>query len=484
MKREMISEILGNLDGRFIGEAAEAEVRGTASPARKRRIARPLAAVAACLVLAAVPAAVAACAAEEKEYRTAVTFFEENGLSAEGLDRAALKAVYRDIVTNSFTNGKTAEVIRRSVAGVELEGKEPTPEELAEAWNRKRIANSVPNAGFSYKYERLTVYDEERDLDVFEKSVVKCFRDGELLWTAEIPEFNVAGSRHSEAGTVLWGRSDAGPDGRGSVAFAALADDEGRIVWKTALQHSDQQMVATVLDNGDGSFAVIGRHYRSYLCLTILDGRGQESAFHMTRIGNYDIGNAARLGDGYLVQLVNFSDRTTAQICRIDREGNVTERYDYEAEDSEYYLTDMVEYAGRVCLSAYAVPKQTGKGVRKEIGSILDQLFPEPGAFRRTDSEGLVRLLRENYTAILLICDETGGAPRQFYSVKGALGGRLSVREGTLVWDVENLVNAKVSLQTSSHTIRGTCRVIRYEFDPAGNFIRKEETGELTGFYR
>ena len=80
----------------------------------RRRSYRRWGTLAACLVLMA-GVAFGALAAEAKEYTAAAAFFADNGLSMEGLSRADVKAVYRDINTERFTYDKTAEVIQRAV---------------------------------------------------------------------------------------------------------------------------------------------------------------------------------------------------------------------------------------------------------------------------------------------------------------------------------------------------------------------------------
>ncbi len=79
----------------------------------------------------------------------------------------------------------------------------------------------------------------------------------------------------------------------------------------------------------------------------------------------------------------------------------------------------MAEYEGQICLSAYAVPKQQDEGGRHEIASILDYIFSKEG--RDVSSEELTTVVRDNYTAMLLICDPEGGDSKTFYSVKGSL---------------------------------------------------------------
>lgn len=485
MKREKLLETLEGIDGRFIAEAASFVPAPAASIASKRF--RPWAAVAACLILVAVLTGAAACAAEAKEYQNAVAFFEENGLSTEGLEREDVKTVYRDILTRSFTNGKTAEVIRRSVMGVWLTEDEPTPEELANAWDKDKnqIKSSVSKLGFSYKHHDVYVHDEENDLDVFEKGVASCYRDGSLLWTAEFPEFGVIGCRHSAAGTCLWGWSGGPGKEETTGAWLALVDDGGKVVWKARPPHARLFVPAVVLEREDGAFAVFGSRCTEneyVMNVTVLDSRGNELYFRENKIGQTQVANAALLGDGFLVQLAD-PHGATVQICRLDREGNVVERCSYGSDDTAYHVTDMIKYEGKVYLSAYCVPGQEG-GDQSEIKSILDELFPDGEGYKRMEKEDLVRRLREDYTAVLLICDREGSEPRQFYSVKGALGGQLSTEERFLTWDVENLVNAKVFRYDVFNKIRGTCRVIRYRFGPTGDFVEKEATGELTTFSR
>ena len=93
--------------------------------------------------------------------------------------------------------------------------------------------------------------------------------------------------------------------------------------------------------------------------------------------------------------------------------------------------------------------------------------------------------MRDNYTAVLLLCDPEGGAPKTFYSVSGSLGGRLSA-EGTdrLDWDVESVARAYFSPATSAFSVGGSCSVFRYSFDAEGSLIGRTDTGETVPYYR
>jgi hypothetical protein len=241
--------------------------------------------------------------------------------------------------------------------------------------------------------------------------------------------------------------------------------------------------VASILANGDGTWTVISRGDLKHLCLSCYDADGKELSFHKTEVGNYGIQNAARLGDGYIVQLWNQFSGDTALLFKMDREGNLTDSFSYEADDCDYYITDMVEFAGQVYLSSYAVPKQRDEGGRHEIASVLDYVFSK-GDWE-ISSEELTPLVRENYTALLLLCDPEGGSPKTFYSVKGSLGESLSVNDsGQLEWHVDSVTSTFFSPATNSFTIGDTCKVFSYTFDAAGNLTEQKDTGDTVPYRR
>lgn len=503
MKKEKISEIIGKIDEKYIdeatmyavdrahGESSYHAMPGITSEKQTRRIRWRV--VAACLVLLIVMGSTAiAFAVEAKEYNTAVAFFEENGLSAGGLSRSEVKAVYRDITTRRFTYGKTVDVLRRTILGLEIQQDEPTPEELAVLWDKNVWMNSLSrtgiNSGISYRKDFRYILNEQRELDVLEKSILECYRGGSLLWTAEFADFYVDDSSYTVDGTAVWGRSssDAWSPIQRSYGWIARVDDEGTVMWTHCLNHGfDHEYIAAVVSNGDGTWAVISRGDLKYLCLSCYDIGGNELSFKKTEIGNLGVWNAARLGDGYIVQVGNLLSRDTALLFKLDREGNVLDSFTYEGDDCDYHLTDMVEFGGQVYLSAYAVPKQNDTRKRYEINDILDYVFSKENHGWDISSEELTLLVRDVYTAVLLMCDPAGGTPKTFYSVQGSLGGRLSVNDsGQLEWDVESITSTHYSPATSSFTIGGICKVFRYSFDAAGNLIRQVDTGEAVPYRR
>lgn len=450
------------------------------APRRRAPLLRRWCALAACAALLTG----AAVTAEAREYGAASSFFADNGLSTEGLSRWDVREVYRDITTRRFTYGKTAEVMERAVPGLEIAQREPTPEELAALWDQNvwRAAGSGEGVGYRVEYRERP--DEALGFDVFDRSTLECRRDGEALWTASFTDFAVEDAALTSSGTAVWGYTPAWSSEQPSPAWLARVDGEGNVLWQRRLDHGFQnEDVAAVLDNGDGTWAVISRGDLRRLCLSQYDTEGNELLFRETEVGNRGIWNAARLGDGYLVQLGHMLEGDTAHLVKLDRNGELTEDLTYRGEDRDYYLTDMAEFQGRVYLSGYAVPKQTDGGGRYEIADVLERVFAREDW--EISSEELTPMVRDNYTAVLLLCGPGGGGPETFYSVRGSLGGKLEAGEdGELAWDVESVVNTFFSPATSSFSIGGTCRVFRYTFDAGGALLRQEDTGETVPYHR
>ena len=265
-------------------------------------------------------------------------------------------------------------------------------------------------------------------------------------------------------------------------------DSDGNLLWKHMLNHSfEDEYIAKILENKDGSYAVISRGDLKTFCLSRYTAEGEEISCKKTEVGNYGIWNAAPFGDGFIVQLGNYTTNQLSKIVKVDYEGNITESFSYSSEDAYYFITDMIAYNGSIYLSAYAVPKLADEsqnaGGRHDIAAVLNYLFDN--GIWKISSEELTPLIRDNYTAMLLVCDPNVGTPQEFYSVKGSLGGKLSLSDsGMLLWDVENIFTTCFSPYTSSFTIGGTCYVFRYTFDSSGILVSQKKTGEFTDYRR
>ena len=251
MKKERIIEIIDEIDEQYINEAVLLEkpyANGEKNPAslkeKKLKINRRnliwIAAAAILVLVMAGGAVFGAVSAEAKEYEKAAAFFEENGLSSEGLSRAELRAVYRDITTKHFTNEKTAEVLRKSVPGFEIGQEEPTPEELAAAWDRNVWKRTVSRRGYSYEVEVVNRKSDLWETDMLDKTILTCYLEGSRLWTVELPNVYVDGYFHIEGGTVVWGTWPVFSTGA-SHAWISFVDDSGEKIWRTTSLTNDSQ---------------------------------------------------------------------------------------------------------------------------------------------------------------------------------------------------------------------------------------------------
>lgn len=489
MKKENISDALNNIDFDMVEDVYESTKQKKENP---KNIWRKWGTVAACFLLL-----IAACfgtftvVAEAAEYKAAVQFFNDFGMSTDGLTRGEIKAVYRDITTKSFTYSKTAEVIRNSISadnvgGYEITQDDPTPEDIKNLWNYKNYTGGFigsTQTGVHYKYRSEYKKDETLGITIHDKSYLEKYNGDELLWSVSVSDFWIENYSIVSDGVIAYGRTDTLSRNQKPHAWMAKIDMDGNIVWKKMLSNGfNREYISAVVENDDGSYAVFSRGDLKYFCLSQYAVDGKETHFHKTEVGNYGIWNAARFEDGYIVQL---GRNELTQIVKVDREGNITDSFTYNDESFYYFITDMIEFNGNIYLSAYAVPRLSNEepnaGGRYEIANVLNYLFDNN--ICEIASEELTPMVRDNYTALLLVCEPKTGKPQEFYSVKGSLGGKLSVSDtGNLLWNVESITSTFFSPVTSSFTIGGTSYVFRYAFDTSGLLMSQEKTEEVVNF--
>ena len=493
----METERLDETAARRIRKAA-LEKAGLAAPRTRRRRWRGLVAAAACLALILVLGTVAY-AAENRTYNEAVRFFSENRLSTEGLTRGEIKAVYRDITTESFTYGKTAEVIGHSASVNRVDGYDipqdvpdtMTPEEIEAMW---MAYHRGQRQGLHYSIDCVETTSPDGVYLGVEKCVVKKYDGETLLWQADIRAYVADKCCPVTDGVIVCGMTDITGSWQNQTAWMTKLDDSGHEVWRRRLDNGFQnEYICAVVEEDSGGYSVVSRGDYKTVCMSRYTADGKRTLLKKIDVGNYGVGCVARLGDGYLVQLPSWMTNEHARIVKLDHDGNLTETYSYGGDDAWYYITDMAEFGGRVYLSAYAVPKleddESNAGGRDEIAAVLNQLFErfESGGSNgwAISEEELTPMVRANYTALLLVCEPNGGEPETFFQAEGSLGGKLAVSEqGNLLWDVESIASTFFSPATSSFTIGGTCQVFRYAFDGSGALVSQVKTDETTVYRR
>ena len=498
MKSEKISESLEYVDPALINEAEDCV------PQVKKNYRMKWGLIAACIaVILVIGSAATVFAVEAKEYNDAVAFFEDNGLSAEGLSRAEVKAVYRDITTKSFKFEKTADIIKQSVYGYEIEQVDKTPEDAEEIWNKNFEAAQKE---YGYKQTFHGNGQMESGLPMSEKTTLEYYEDGKLIWTADFAEESiektvkvndvtmVLGNKYVYSSTEIYPESELigyvffngetyeSTKIHQEYTFAAFIDGEGKVFWKAKLNHASQyEQIISVFENEDGSRTVFSRADRSGIMLTKLDENGNELSAKKLDVSAY-LEKVARFYDGgYLVQVSSLDSEEADTLLKVDKDGNIFGDFTYESEDTSFLITDFIEFGGQIYLSAVAADKQNSVGwiyvsdKEQDAVSVPDENYDEQ----------FTADLRESYTAILLVCDSEGGTPTTFYSVKGAFGAGLSVNdEGNLEWKVQTIATAYPSYWTNSYSMAGTCEIFRYTFDLSGKLIDSFDTGKIVGFRR
>lgn len=438
-------------------------------------------------------------AAQAKEYRKASAFFEENGLPTEGLTRSEIVAVYRDITTESFTYGKTAEVIvhraeTNGVPGWELaeSGKtlELDHETLVALWRMDR--KDMDHEDVWYDTGLVTLFHDEGDGWYEETgSYIEKYDGKTLLWRKEFDGIYV--SRHTECVKGVFVAAESFDASYYTHTSLILLDFEGNELWRRPFGATDED-VYSVLAEEDGSVVIFSRPgEHGKMRFTRVGGNGETLFQNVTETGNYGFYHAAHYKDGYIVQLYTRRESELACFAKVDKEGNITERYNYSSDDAIYALTDLIEFGGRIYMSVYAVPKDNEPvdpddplfGLytsHNEVAPVIAHM--EEQHIAGTAFPDLTEEMRERYTALLMVLDPENGDPIEFYSVKGGMGGRLAVENGELVWDFEDIRSAAFSPATNSFSVCGMQEIIRYRFLEDGQLASMRETGEYKAFYR
>ncbi len=423
---------------------------------------------------------------KDKEDGAAISFLIDYSLTTEELSGVEIKSIYRDITTNSFSYGKTAEVIHKSVAGYEIFQENPTPEDLQNYRNnREKLYKHHSNTeGVFYQFDYVNKYDDEIKLDVLDKTVITKYVEGKVVWSVDLPNMVDQGYFENNDYIIVYGSTPSWSSEITTYGRIAMISKDGELIWdKTTSNDFKHEYVYSVVYS-ENSLAVFSLGDINYLCFTEFDRNGNVTRFTKTEVGNYLIRGAKRFGDGFLVQLYNVN--TGDWLMKIAADGTVEETFTYTSDKDLYYITDMIECNGNIYISAHSVPiidsGRSNERGRKDVARIIDEICNRN--LEISDTE-LIELMRNNFTAVLLVCDPARGLVQTFYTVKGSFGAQLSIsEEGSLLWNVESITDSIFSPMTSSYNIAGGSYVYEYAFDSNGKVIRQEKTGEMVSFWK
>ncbi|MBQ0101452.1 MAG: hypothetical protein KBT31_01470, partial [Firmicutes bacterium] len=274
-----------------------------------------------------------------------------------------------------------------------------------------------------------------------------------------------------------------------SYVIAAYLDDKGNILWQRRIEHgfSTEHCISAV-ENGDGTLTVftkvspVRNSVGRFIYLSCFDTEGNELGSIKKEV-SFDVRAACRFGDGYIVETCDSSDGKSV-FCGMDREGNLTDGFSIEEEGLYYEIVDLAEYDGRLYLSASASRisgDETTRSTYTNTTYIRRYLY-ENYEMKAVPGEVLTSLMRENFTAVIFVCDPSDGTVKTYYSVKGSFGGELSVNtSGQLEWTTTNIVNSSYWYMNSFRYLCA-CREIIYTFDENGGLIGSKDTGRAVSY--
>lgn len=455
---------------------------------RKRLPRKAFWAIAACIaVIIALGVGTYAYAAEVKEYNAAKEFFMENGLDASGLTRGEIKAVYRDITSESFTYGKTAEVIAHnmrtnSIQGWEILNEEPSAEQMSEVWAKleERLAGMI---NYACDFEDESFVEDGVECVRHKFGSIEKYVGHDLKWSYTSDRMRFYFGQEVKDGTLGVGviaheasrRVKPEPaeefKRRFTPAIMKFAPD-GSVIWTAEWDSGmPEEQISSVFEEKDGSLTVLSerRDYEKnefWLCVSTIGADGSLKGSAVSPTGNVWIRGAARYDEGFLAIL--YENETMQQrVVTIDADGRLAGEFAYSENGLDYSIKDAAFFEGKLYVAAELDDYSEMEGLLESNTPLIDEDVFTPYAKRM-------------FTAVILVCDKDGGEPSEFYRVEGAYDGKLEVKDERLHWSISRIVSAKCMPMISSRWIDGTSSIWTYVFDENGALVESMDTGEST----
>ncbi len=383
-------------------------------------------------------------AADAAQYREAVCFFEENDLELEGLSYNEVKAVYKDIIMQTFSYEKTAYVLNiLSVETYNVELGAKDRDTLRSFWeNRNSDQLHNTQTKFKYSYDSVPLSSSTSYSSRYYQYAIYCHNGETMLWEYRAdPNISLYGIEPFGNGVVAYGKkmNQTSLDG---YAFVFMLDDKGDLIWEYSDSHFLSVYQAALIDNEN--IVLFGCQEQDNIhnyTFTKLSADGELLNYNI----NYEsdhymyLSSAVRVGDGYLVKGNNNS------IVSFDLNGNPIDFLQYYDGDTKYKIVDMFWGDDRLFISAYTFKFKDTTAAKNALAIELQynheyRNAEEPPQFDGKTQELFTNAVGEAYTATLLICTNDG-VIKKAYSTSYALPTDALVinNEGNIVWKIHKL---------------------------------------------
>lgn len=465
---------------------------------------RILAAAACIALLISAGAGVYAYASAKREYKNALTFFYENELSTVGLTKNEIKEVYRDFYSYSFSSDLTTDVLLNSRPDV-IKGYEITGDNSE--WDATLPETSLSDykTPVYYEYDVLFTpiegtYNPQTQAyqESFEKSIFTKYRNNEKVWEVSFTDIYINGfygSPESETEPVLIYGIQQNHGFEDKIAMLILLDAEGNILWKTLQNNSTSfDTIYDALCNPDGSYTTFGRctvgdEVGDHICVNKYSKDGTPIFANILDIKDRTIEHVALTDSGYLISLSSYVVVDFSHVLKLDFDGNLVGDFRYESEECDFYISDFCESNGTVYISGYSTPKAPDK-IRAYFQRDIFELKQELADGVVRSDEELLSLFRDNFTAVLLVCEPDSGTPKEFYSVEGSLGDEVYVSNGSVCWFTRDIIASSYSAEsiqigeygvtTTNPKLAALCRFYANIFNTDGSFKEQKKLDLMT----
>ncbi len=433
------------------------------------------------------------------------------GAVGAALDSYELKEISRNFTVSYIEGGKISETAAKTVPGWEIVQTEPSDEQ-----NRETAPDGTQSEGmltdtFSYSlkteknsYYKLSSHDKAESDDDSKYYTLTCYSNDKEVWATDISgywvqdTFDFADGVYAAGETPLFS-SDV------SYAFFSRLDLSGQLLFTERLDHGlEDEEIVRIVDNGDGTCTVFSDSIPSNsMCVSSFDSEGNELFYKSINMGaSVRLKDAICLGDGYLVRVTDFSasgQDYVSKFYKMDKSADITDGFYLESDGRMFFVCDMMEYGGRIYISAYEVLVPDGSKGRYEVDTVMDYIrnmqnqdeatdeAPDEGQtaavtinlYADTPSEELKEGLKAVYSAVLIICSADNGEPRSCYTVNGVCRSILSLdKDNKLGWKVESFVSASYAApETDAYCMKVVCNDYLYTFDEDGTLLDSKQDG-------